>query len=125
MSLSNRCQNQSVFGIWDELTHAERTCSQGMFFDSIFKTLNHIILVDQIIYHFIQTKVFPDFDLKPILDSSYEALKLARFAFDQKLIQESQLASQAWLDEMFEFWGERLKRRRVLRAYPKSPLRLD
>lgn len=103
MSLYNKWQNESIFGICDELTSEERTCNRGMFFDSIFKTLNHIILVDQIIHHFIQTKVLPNVDLKTIPCSSYEELKLARFTFDKKLVQESQLASQAWIDEMFEF----------------------
>jgi len=118
MSLYNKWQNETIFGICDELTNEERTRSRGMFFDSIFNTLNHIILIDQIIHRFIQTKVPPDVDLKTIPYPSYEELKLARFAFDKKLIQESQSTSQAWLDEMFEFWSERLKKhRRVPRGF--------
>ncbi|HIK14290.1 MAG TPA: damage-inducible protein DinB [Leptolyngbyaceae cyanobacterium M33_DOE_097] len=118
MSFYNKWQNESIFGICDELTSEERTCNKGIFFDSIFKTLNHIILVHQIIHHFIQIKVLPDVDFKTIPYSSYEELKLARFTFDEKLVQASQLAAQAWLDEMFEFWSKRLKKhRRVPRGF--------
>jgi uncharacterized damage-inducible protein DinB len=48
----------------------------------------------------------------------YGELKSARFEFDEKLIQESQGCSQDWLDEIFEFWSERLNRnRRLPRAF--------
>jgi uncharacterized damage-inducible protein DinB len=74
--------------------------------------------VDEIIHSFIHTKTLSKFDLTFIPYPDYSELKSARFEFDEKLVQESQGCSQDWLDEIFEFWSERLNRnRRVLRSF--------
>ncbi len=118
MALYNKWQNQNLFAICDELNPSQINLDRGMFFGSIFKTLNHIINVDQAIHSFIHTKSLPAFDLNYIPYLEYDELKVARFQFDEKLIRESQECSQDWLDEVFEFWSERLNRnRRVPRAF--------
>lgn len=118
MALYNKWQNESLFKICDELSDDRLRLNREMFFDSIFKTLNHIINVDETIHSFIYTKTLPKFDPNFIPYPEYSKLKSARFEFDEKLVKESQGCSQAWLDEIFEFWSERLNRnRRVSRAF--------
>ena len=112
MALYNKWQNESLFKICDELNDTQLCLDREMFFESIFKTLNYIINVDKIIHSLICTKSLPSFDLNFIPYPQYNELKFARFDFDQKLIQESQECSQAWLDEVFEMWSERLNRNR-------------
>lgn len=118
MALYNKWQNESLFGICNRLSDDQLRVDRGMFFNSILNTLNHIIYVDEVIYTLIHTKKLPKFDLNVVLYSEYDELKSARFQFDEKLIQESQSCSQAWLDEVLEFWSERLNRyRKVPRSF--------
>jgi len=118
MALYNKWQNESLFKICDELSDDQLRLNRGMFFDSIFKTLNHIINVDETIHSFIHTKTLPKFDPSFIPYPEYSELRYARFEFDKKLVQESQGGSQDWLNDIFEFWSERLNRnRRVPRSF--------
>ncbi|RUR79175.1 DinB family protein [Chlorogloeopsis fritschii PCC 9212] len=118
MALYNKWQNENLFTICDNLTDEKINLDRGMFFDSIFKTLNHIISVDQTIHSFIHTKNLPQFDPNFIPYFSYSELRTARFEFDEKLVKEAQEYSQEWLDEIFEFWSEKLNRnRRVPRSF--------
>jgi uncharacterized damage-inducible protein DinB len=118
MALYNKWQNESLFRICDELGDERIHLNRGMFFDSIFETLNHVINVDNTIHYFIYTKIFPKFDPNFIPYSEYSELRSARFKFDEKLVEESQECSQDWLNEVFEFWSERLNRnRRVRRSF--------
>lgn len=118
MASYNKWQNESLFKICDALTDEQLCLNRGMFFDSIFKTLNHIIHVDETIDALIQTKTLPQFAPGFVLYPQYSELRAARFKFDEKLIQASQSCSQEWLDEILEFWSERLQRnRRVPRSF--------
>jgi len=117
MALYNKWQDENLFRICDQLSDVQLHLNRRMFFDSIFKTLNHIINVDETIHSFICTKEVPEFDPKHIPYSKYDELKTARFEFDEKLIHEAEDFSQSWLDEMFEFWSECLNRNRKV---PKS-----
>jgi uncharacterized damage-inducible protein DinB len=112
MALYNKWQNENLYEICDGLSDEQLRSNRGMFFDSIFKTLNHIINVDVTIHSIISTKTIPKFDPKLIPYPEYTDLRTARFEFDEKLFKESQKCSQAWLDEFFEFWSERLNRNR-------------
>ena len=119
MALYNRWQNEVLFTCCDRLSTAQLEENRGMFFGSIFNTLNHILHVDQAILTMIYTGVLPS-NFKPdvVPCSSYKALKLARDEFDQQLIQESQTIKQEWLDDVFEFWSDRLqKQRRLSRGF--------
>lgn len=109
--LYNKWQNEQLFKICDDLSDDQLHLDRGMFFNSIFKTLNHILYVDKTIYALIDTRKLPDFDPMFVLYSEYDKLKSARSEFDEKLIQESQ-CSQDWLDEVFEVWSKRLNRNR-------------
>jgi uncharacterized damage-inducible protein DinB len=118
MALYNKWQNENLFRICDELSDDQIHLNRGMFFDSIFKTLNHIINVDSTIHSFIYTKTLPNFDPNFIPYSEYSELRSARFEFDEKLVEESQECSQDWLNEVFVFWSERLNRnRRIPRSF--------
>jgi uncharacterized damage-inducible protein DinB len=117
MALYNKWQNETLFNLCDGLSDDQIHLERKMFFGSIFKTLNHILYVDRTIYTLIHTKALPPIDLTLIPYSEYGELKAARFEFDQMLIQESR-CSQAWLDEVIEFWSERLNRdRRMPRSF--------
>lgn len=105
MALYNKWQNEKLFNICDGLSDAQLYVERKMFFDSIFKTLNHILYVDRTIHTLIHSKTLPQIDLKVILYSEYHELRSARFEFNQILIQEAQ-CSQDWLDEVIEFWSE-------------------
>jgi uncharacterized damage-inducible protein DinB len=118
MALYNKWQNENLFAICDELGDDQLHLSRGMFFDSIFKTLSHIISVDETIHSFIHTKNLPKLDLNFVPYPSYGELKSARSEFDEKLVVESQVCLQNWLDEVFEFWSEKLNRnRKVPRSF--------
>ncbi|WP_409880928.1 MULTISPECIES: DinB family protein [unclassified Nostoc] len=117
MALYNKWQNESLFKICDELSDEQLRLNRGMFFESIFKTLNHIIHVDETIHFLIYTKTLPKFDPSLIPYTEYTELKSARFKLDEKLVTESQRCSQDWLDEIVEFWSEKLNRNRRI---PKS-----
>ncbi len=117
MSLYNKWQNESLFNICDDLSHDQLHLDRGMFFNSIFKTLNHILFVDQTIYSLIHTGVMPNFNPSFVPYLEYVDLKSTRFEFDANLIQDAQAYSQEWLDEVIELWSERLNR---YRRMPKS-----
>lgn len=117
MALYNQWQNEHLFKLCDELSDEQLQLERGMFFDSIFKTLNHILHVDETIDLLIHTKMLPPFDPKFVPYAEYGELKMARFRFDEKLTQESQSCSQSWLDEVFSIWSERLNR---YRKFPRS-----
>lgn len=118
MALYNKWQNESLFARCDDLSKEQLHLTRDMFFDSIFKTLNHILYVDETLYRLIHTKQLSDFDPKRIPYAHYDELKTHRFKFDEKLIHESESYTQAWLNEIFELWSDRLNRnRRIPRAF--------
>lgn len=118
MASYNKWQNEALFERCDHLTDDQLHLNRGMYFDSIFKTLNHIFNVDQTIHSFIHTKQLPQFDPNFMPYSNYSTLKTARFEFDETLIRESKTCSQAWLDEVFEFWSDRFNRyRKIPRSF--------
>lgn len=118
MALYNMWQNQTLIDLCNELTPDQRRLDRRMFFGSILNTLNHIIHVDQTIHLIIHTKSFPVFDPTFIPYPDYDEFKRARSEFDETLLRESQTCSQAWLDEVFEFWSETLNRnRRIPRSF--------
>ncbi|ACK72264.1 DinB family protein [Gloeothece citriformis PCC 7424] len=118
MALYNKWQNENLFKMCDELGDEQLHLNRKMFFDSIFKTLNHIINVDETIHFLIHHSTLPKFEPNLILYSRYSELTSARFNFDQKLVKEAQECSQVWLDENLQFWSERLNRnRKVARGF--------
>lgn len=116
MALYNQWQNENLFSLCDPLSDEQLRLDRGMFFNSIFNTLNHILYVDETIYRLIHTKILFPFDPSQIPYSKYRELKSARFAYDARLLQDAQ-RSQDWLDEKIEFWSERLNR---YRSIPRS-----
>lgn len=117
MASYNRWQNETLFTLCEELGSDRLQTNRGMFFGSIFNTLNHILHVDETIYTFIHTKTLPPFDPNVIPYPDFNGLKVARYTLDETLIRESDLCSQEWLEEIFEFWSERLNR---FRNVPRS-----
>jgi uncharacterized damage-inducible protein DinB len=114
MALYNQWQNETLFKICDRLSDEQRRLNRGMYFDSIFNTLNHVIYVDQLLQSLIHTKALPKFEPDVIPYVEYSELKAARADFDQTLVQTAEECSEDWLNEQFEFWSERLNRHRKL-----------
>lgn len=119
LALYNHWQDETLYRLCDALSAEDLQGDRGLFFGSIFNTLNHILYVDQITYKFIQTKILPpSLEPKTILYAHYGDLKTARTEFNQRLIQDSRHQDQDWLDEVFDYWSDRLQRqRRVPRGF--------
>ena len=62
MALYNQWPNETLFHSCDEFTDEQLRLNRGMFFHSIFQTLNHVIHVDQTIKTFIHTQTLPSFN---------------------------------------------------------------
>lgn len=114
MALYNQWQNENLRSHCTDLSWEELTLDRCMFFGSIFCTLNHILLVDGAIHHLIHTKVLPHVDLSTVLYSDYVTFWEARDQLDQRLVQEAENSSQAWLDETISMWSDRLQRTRKI-----------
>ena len=54
MARYNRWQNDNVYRVADSLPDADRRRDRGAFFGSIHATLDHILMVDRVLWHFNQ-----------------------------------------------------------------------
>lgn len=117
MSLYNKWQNENLYSICDEMGEDQLHVNRGMYFGSIFRTLNHIIQIDEAILDFITSERLLHLDLDTNPYPHYLDLKAARIKFDQRLLWEAKAYPQEWLDQIIEFWSERMKK---VRRTPRS-----
>ena len=119
MARYNKWQNGELYRYCDVLTDAERQEDRGFFFGSLHRTLNHIIHVDRVLMAFLETGVPPQtFNPDTVPFAEYAALQAARRALDESLIERFDAAPEAWFEEAFEFFSDRLGRiRKVPRAF--------
>ena len=92
MARYNRWQNQSLYGVADTLSDAERKRARGAFFGSIHATLNHLLWADRIWMSRLAGTAPPSGGI-PESVSTYEAwsdLERERRACDEAII--------AWAD---------------------------
>src|SRR5581483_1846563 len=83
MALYNKWQNEKLYGLCDSLDDLERKRGRGMFFGSIHRTLDHILMVERIIWHFALTgEPIKGFDPNAALYDDYAVLRRERAAFD-------------------------------------------
>ena len=52
MALYNKWQNEKLYGFCDALSDAVRTQDRGLYFGSIHRTLDHILMVDRVLWDF-------------------------------------------------------------------------
>ena len=114
MALYNKWQNQKLYTLCDGLSDAVRKQDRGMFFGSIHDTLDHILMVDRVLWEFAVTgQAIQSFDPNSKLYADYETLKRERMAFDEKVIDEIGTHPKAWLDQVISFHHPRLGRQRT------------
>src|SRR4051812_46954433 len=114
MALYSKWQNEKLIGLCDGLGDAARCQDRGMFFGSIHATLDHILMVDRVLWAFASTgEPIRNFDPDTKLFDDYEALKRERLAFDDRIIEEIRAHPPDWLDRTISFHHPRLGRQRT------------
>jgi uncharacterized damage-inducible protein DinB len=114
MALYNKWQNEKLYGLCAAIDDAERTRDRGMFFGSIHATLDHILMVDRVLWHFAMTgEPIKGFDPNGKLYDDFATLRQARAVFDDNAISEVRARPIAWLDEIIATYNQRLARERT------------
>ena len=120
MALYTKWQNEKLYGLCDGIGDAARKQDHGMFFRTIHDTLDHILMVDRVLWDFAVTgQPIQSFDPNSKLYGDYETLSRARQAFDDKVIEDIGTHPKVWLDETISFHHPRLGRQRThTRQFP-------
>jgi uncharacterized damage-inducible protein DinB len=114
MALYNKWQNQKLYGICDGLSDADRKQDRGLYFGSIHRSLDHILMVDRVLWDFTLTGNPPrDWDPNAKVTDDYQVLRAERAAFDEVLLDKLRLQPKTWLDETVSYHHPRLGRDRV------------
>jgi len=118
MALYNKWQNEKLYGLCGGLEDAARKAERGMFFGSIHRTLDHILMVDRVLWHLAMTgEPIKGFDPGRRLYDDFPPLREARSAFDEDAIAEIRARPIVWLDEVITTYNERLARDR---SFPRQ-----
>jgi len=113
MALYNKWQNEKLYEICDGLSEEDRSRDRGMFFGSIHRSLDHILMVDRVLWDFTMSGQPPrTFDPNAKVTDDYETLSAARFHFDLTLLETLRMQPKAWLDETVSYHHPRLGRTR-------------
>ena len=107
MARYNRWQNGILFGLCDGLDDAELKCERGIFFCSLFGTLNHILHVDRVLMDYIRAGAPPEnFDPSNVAYKDYLALREARHILDREIQSTMDNAAPGWFEEVFEYHSD-------------------
>ena len=90
MAHYNRWMNEKVYAAAATLTDAQRKQNQGAFFGSIHRTLNHILLGDQVWMQRLHGEKVLMTSPGQELFSDFEALRAARAETDERLLTWAQ-----------------------------------
>jgi uncharacterized damage-inducible protein DinB len=113
MALYNTWQNEKLYGLCDGLSDAERQRDRGIFFGSIHRALDHILMVDGVLWDFTLSGTPPrDWDPNRKITDDYSTLRQARMAFDAMVLEKLKLQPKTWLDEVVAYHHPRLGRER-------------
>lgn len=113
MALYSQWQNQKLYGLCDGLSDAARKQERGLYFGSIHRTLDHILMVDRVLWDFTLSGEPPRaWDPNAKVTDDYETLRTARAAFDSALLEKLRLQPKTWLDETVSYHHPRLGRDR-------------
>jgi uncharacterized damage-inducible protein DinB len=114
MALYNKWQNQKLYELCDGLSDAARREDRGLFFGSIHATLDHILMVDRVLWGFASTgEPIQNFDPNAKLFDDFAALKRERLVFDDVVVEEIRAHPSDWLDRTISFHHPRLGRQRT------------
>lgn len=104
MARYSRWQNETLYGLCDDLTDQQRTEGRGLFFTSIHHTLDHMLMVEQVLLDHSKTGTSENlFDVKTIARPDYAKLRAARVAFDAALEPFLKDQPEAWLEALVTF----------------------
>ena len=118
MALYNAWQNDKLYGICDGLSDDDRKQDRGLFFGSIHRTLDHILMVDRVLWDFTLTgQPARDWDPNRKVTDDYPTLRQARADFDSMLLDALRARPETWLDETVRYHHPRLGRDR---AHPRQ-----
>ena len=113
MALYNKWQNETLYGLCDAMDDDARKQDRGMFFGSIHRTLDHILMVDRVLWDFtVSGKPPRDWDPNAKVTDDYATLRRGRMAFDAMLLDALRARPADWLDEMVAYHHPRLGRER-------------
>ena len=113
MALYNKWQNEKLYGFCDALSDAVRTQDRGLYFGSIHRTLDHILMVDRVLWDFTLSGQPPrDWDANHKLYDDYAVLRQERIAFDAMVLDALRMHPKTWLDETVSYHHPRLGRDR-------------
>ena len=99
MARYNRWQNENLYGVADRLPAEERRRARGAFFDSIEKTLSHLLWGDQIWMSRLAGTPKPQGGIAESVSlyGDWETLKSARAEFDRTIIDWADAVQPEWL----------------------------
>lgn len=105
MARYNQWQNEALFGLTDDLSDAERKQDRGMFFGSLHRTLNHILMVDERLLGLVESGLPPSqpFDPNEQIHADYGDLRTARHELDIRIVTLADGHADAWFDDVFVF----------------------
>jgi len=105
MARYNQWQNQALFALTDPMGDVERKSDRGLFFHSIHRTLDHILMVDTRLAGMVETGQRPDEPFQPekTVHTDYAQLSKARREMDMRLLTLADGHDDDWFDDVFEF----------------------
>jgi uncharacterized damage-inducible protein DinB len=113
MSLYNKWQNEKLYGLCDALSDVDRTQDRGLYFGSIHRSLDHILMVDRVLWDFTVSGQPPrDWNPNRKLYDDYAVLRQERIAFDATVLDALRMQPKTWLDETVSYHHPRLGRDR-------------
>ncbi|MEM9492046.1 MAG: DinB family protein [Myxococcota bacterium] len=98
MAAYNQWQNETLYALCADMEDGERKRDRRMFFRSIHDTLDHILLIDELIFAYVEDGTRPKMDASRRHDD-FEALRAARVACDARLCQRAATMTAEWLLE--------------------------
>ncbi len=118
MAQYNRWQNQNLAQTCQGLPEDAITADAGMFFGSILRTLNHILLVDSWFYRLMSTGRFPkvDFDPEEQLHARFSSLCDHRRRLDCDIVDMMRSRQEAWYAESITVFTSSMK---APKSYPR------
>jgi uncharacterized damage-inducible protein DinB len=113
MALYNKWQNENLYGICDGLSDEDRMRDRGLYFGSIHRSLDHILMVDRVLWEFTLSGQPPGtWDPNAKVTDDYPTLRRERTAFDAMVIEAVRMQPKTWLDETVAYHHPRLGRER-------------
>jgi len=104
MARYNSWQNGTLYTIVAGLTETEREGHRGLFFGSIRHTLDHILMVDDLLFRLADTGGAPtSFEPEKLIQPDWKSLAQARKTFDTRLEARFDQVDAAWFGEIISF----------------------